>query len=521
MAALHAGAWVVASVAVSLLTGPGQSAVAAVDTRLAEAAMKRDIAAVRSLVEQKVDVNLAGKDGTPALHWIVRVDDLETARLLIRAGAEATRADRYGVTPLALACANGSADMIRLLLDAGADPKSADPTGETALMIAARAGNLDAVTLLLDRGAIVDAKDPEFQQTALMIAVREDHPAIVLRLIEQHADVNARTRTGRTPPWVLPNSIPGFGHGVGIVRGGLPERGFRYLIPGSLSPLLYAARDGRIESARLLVAAGAQVNHTDANGITPLLIAITNNHIDVARFLIEQGAAIHAMDWYGRTPLWAAIETRNMDVDNGTFENGVDRAPLLELISSLLARGADPNPRIKETPPIRRQMLRVTGSLSWVDFTGQTPFLTASLAGDLAVMRLLLDWGADPYIPTFGGTTALMAAAGINWVVDQTFDEGPEALLEAVTLCDELGMDVNAVNSMGLSAVHGAANRGSDDIIQFLVQKGARLDVKDQEGRTPLTWAEGVFLATHPAKPKPTSVALIRKLMGNARAAAR
>ena len=189
------------------------------------------------------------------------------------------------------------------------------------------------------------------------------------------------------------------------------------------------------------------------------------------------------MDWYGRTPLWTAVETRNMDVDNAEpFENGVDRGPVLELITRpARSSGADPNTRTKETPPIRRQMLRVTGSLSWVDFTGQTPFLTAALSGDVTVMRLLLEHGADPNITTFGGTTALMAAAGVNWVVDQTYDEGPMALLDAVKLCaDELGMDVNAVNSMGLTAVHGAANRGSDDIIRFLVARGARLDAKDK-----------------------------------------
>ena len=249
-------------------------------------------------------------------------------------------------------------------------------------------------------------------------------------------------------------------------------------------------------------------------------MAITNNHIDVARFLVDQGAAINVSDWYGRTPLWAAVECRNMDVDNAEpFENGVDRAPVLELIRVLLDRGADPDARTKETPPIRRHMLRITGSLSWVDFVGQTPFLTASLSGDVTVMRLLLDYGADPFIATAGGTTALMAAAGINWVVDQTYDEGPKALLDAVTLCWELGLDVNAVNSMGLTAVMGAANRGSDAIIQFLVEKGARLDVKDKEGRTPLTWAEGVFLATHPAKPKPASIALIRKLITSGAAA--
>jgi len=485
------------------------------DVRLAEAAQKRDTSTVRALVDQKVDVNAPGRDGTPALHWLVRVDDIETSRLLIRAGADATRADRYGVTPLYLAAANGNAEMIRLLLEVGADPNQADPTGETPLMTASRVGNVEAVKLLLDRGAIVDTKDPAFQQTALMVAIRENRPAVVNLLVERRADVNAQTRTGPTPPWVLPNSVPGFGHGIGIVRGGLPERGSRYLIPGALTPLLYAARDGRLEATRTLVAAGADIERADANGITPLLMAVANNHMDVARFLVERGAQVNVMDWYGRTPLWAAVETRNMDVDNAEpFENGVDRAPVLDLIRVLLDRGADPNTRTKETPPIRRQMLRITGSLAWVDFTGQTPFLTASLSGDLPVMRLLLEYGADPYIPTFGGTTALMAAAGVNWVVDQTYDDGPKALLDAVRLCaDDLGMDVNAVNSMGLTALHGAANRGSDDIIRFLVERGAKLDARDSEGRTPLTWAGGVFLATHPAKPKPASMALISGLL--------
>jgi ankyrin repeat protein len=504
----------------SVASGQDQKPAAQNDVRLAEAAMKRETAAVRALVDQKVDVNAPGRDGTPALHWLVRVDDLESARLLIRAGADASRADRYGVTPLALACANGNAEMIRLLLDAGADPNSVDPAGETALMMAARIGTLDAVKLLLDRGAVLDAKDREFQQTALMVAVRENHPEVVRLFVERHADVNAQTRTGRAPAFVLPNSVPGFGHGIGIVRGGLPDRGSRYLVPGGLSPLLYAARDGRLESAQILVAAGADLKQTDPNGITPLLMAITNNHMDVARFLIDRGSDVNVVDWYGRTPLWAAVETRNMDVDNAEpFENGVDRAPVLELIRYLLEKGANPDTQTKETPPIRRQMLRVTGSLSWVDFTGQSPFLTAALSGDVAVMRLLLDWGADPYVSTFGGTTPLMAAAGVNWVVDQTYHEGPKALLEAVKLCWELGMDVNAVNSMGITAVMGAANRGSDDIIQFLVDKGASLDVKDKENRTPLNWAEGVFLATHPGKPKPTSIALIKKLIGNPAAA--
>jgi ankyrin repeat protein len=474
--------------------------------------MRNDTAAVRALLAQKVDVNAPGVDGTPALHWAVRVDDLATARLLLGAGADATLASRYGATPVSLAASNGSAAMLALLIDAGASPDAVDAAGDTVLMAAARVGSVDAVALLLDRGARIDAVDAAYQQTALMVAARENRPDVARLLVERGAKVGLQTRIGATPAWVLPNSVPGFGHGIGIVRGGLPPRGSRAPVPGGLSALHYAARDGRLDIARTLVAAGADVNQVDANGITPLVMAITNNHVGVARFLIDRNADIHAADWYGRTPLWAAVETRNMDVDNASFENGIDRAPFLDLIRTLLERGADPNVRMKEVPPVRRAFLRVTGSLSWVDATGQTPFLTAALSGDLDVMRLLLRHGADPHIPTFGGTTALMAAAGVNWVFDQTYDEGPRALLEAVLLCAELGLDVNAVNSMGLTAAHGAANRGSDDILRLLAARGARLDVEDKEGRTPLTWAEGVFLATHPAKPKPGTIALLRQL---------
>jgi ankyrin repeat protein len=447
------------------------------------------------------------------------VDDVATAKLLIGAGAQATLANRYGLTPIAIAAANGNAAMIGMLLDAGADANAPDPAGDTPLMNAARVGSVDSVTLLLDRGAKVDATDATYQQTPLMVAVRENQPDVVKLLISRGASVNAKTRVGRAPQWILPNSVPGFGHGIGIVRGGLPPRGSRAPIPGGMTPLLYAARDGRMDTVRMLLDAGANVNERDANDITPLLIAITNNHPDVARALIDRGADIKAVDWYGRTALWSAVETRNMDVDNATFVNSIDRAPYLDLIQVLLDKGADVNARTKEVTPIRRDFLRITGSLAWVDFTGQTPFLTASLAGDMTVMKLLLKHGADPHIPTYSGTTPLMAAAGVNWVVDQTFDEGQAALLDAVKLCVELGMDINAVNSMGLTALHGAANRGSDEIIRYLVQQGARLDAKDVEGRTPLTWAEGVFLATHPGRPKPSSIALLKQLASNQTAA--
>jgi ankyrin repeat protein len=274
----------------------------------------------------------------------------------------------------------------------------------------------------------------------------------------------------------------------------------------------------------LLVEAGAELERTDANGITPLINAIVNtsiaaarttdegmDHLAVAELLIEHGADVDAVDWYGQTPLWAAADIRNLDVGGPTRDNGIDRDAALRLIERLLEHGADPNARIREYPPERR-FITGLGSLSWVDFTGQTPFLRAALAGDTILMRLLLEHGADPNIATFEGTTSLMAAAGVNWVVNQTFDEGPAALLEAVELCFELGNDVNAVNSMGIRAIHGAANRGSNEIIEFLAEHGARLDVTDNEGRTPITWAEGVFLATHPPESKPETLALLDRL---------
>src|SRR5688572_8617510 len=398
------------------------------DARLADAAERRDMALVRRLLSRPgLDVNAPGHDGTPALHWAVRFNDLDAAALLLRAGADVRKPNRYGLLPVSLAAQNANHTMIKLLVESGADVNSTDAVGETPLVAATAIGGLAAVEALVAAGATVDARDRTFRQSALMVAVRANHAELVRYFLAHGAEVNARTRVGDPPKWVLPNSVPGFGHGIGIVRGGLPPRGSRPPVPGAMSPLLYAARDGRRESMRLLLDAGADINQTDANGITPLLMAISNNHPEAALLLVERGADIRAVDWYGRTALWAAVEARNMDVDNATFVNSVDRGPFLQLIRLLLQKGADVNARLTETPPIRRHMLPITGSLAWVDFTGQTPFLAAALAADLDVMHLLLEAGADPRIPTFDGTTPLMAAAGVNWVMAQTYDEGPAA----------------------------------------------------------------------------------------------
>jgi len=449
-----------------------------------------------------------------SLAWLVELGDVGGVREELASGADPAAATRLGVTPLYLAAANGNAELIRELVAAGADPNQYDTIGETMLMAAVSSGELAAVDALLALGAEVNARDTNYQQTALMFAARGGFDDIAARLIEAGAGIEAATRIGPEPRWILPNSRPGFSFGVGIIRGGLPEdRGMRPFRSGGMTPLLYAAREGSTGIVGQLLDAGAEIDAVEANGITPLLMAISNQRFDTARLLIERGANLDTQDWYGRSPLWSAVNVRNLYIHNQTFEHNVDRDAALAIIQSLLEHGVDLNPRTTESPPVRNELLSATGTLEWVDFTGQTPFLTAALAGDLTVMHLLLDHGADPNIATIHGTTPLMAAAGVNWVVSQTFTEGPEALLEAVTLCIDLGMDVNAANSMGITAVMGAANRGSDDIIRLLVAHGARLDVVDAEGRSPLDWAHGVFLATHPAEPKPSSIALIEELL--------
>jgi ankyrin repeat protein len=497
---------------IALLVAP--VAVRAQPSAVADAAMNDDRAAVFALLKHGADPNARGAFGTPPLHWRVRVDDLEAAKRLLKAGADPNGLTERGVRPLSIAIANGNAEMVSLLLQAGADANGTEPSGETHLMMAAQVGVLAVVEQLLKRGAQVDARDGHFGQTALMFAARAGHADVVAALLARGANPNVATNVGPTPPFIKPNSVPGFGYGVGIIRGGVPaDRGRREPTPGGMTPLLYAARHDHVEVAKRLLAAGADVNAKEADGIWPLLMAISNDNMAVAHYLLEHGSNVNGQDWYGRSPLWEAVNVRNLYVHNATFKNGIDRGPVLELIRALLAAGADVNARTKETPPFRHYLLEITGSLEWVDFTGQTPFLTAALAGDVTVMKLLIEHGANPRIDTYRGTSPLMAAAGVNWVLAQTSTEGPDQLLEAVQLCADLGMDVNQANSMGITALHGAANRGSDDIIRFLVARGADLTKQDNEHRSALDWAKGVFLATHPAQPKPSSIALITELL--------
>jgi ankyrin repeat protein len=497
-----------AYVGLSLLVYASISSAAEGDARLAEAARREDRAAIRTLLAQKAEVNAPLADGSTALHWAVQADDLESVNLLLDAGANVKLANRYGVTPLHVATSNGNSAILARLLRAGADPDARDASGETLLMVAVRSGNLDSVASLVERGASVNAADTTTKQTPLMWAVRANQMAAAKLLIEHGARVDAATRVGTTPPWTPPNAGGG-SHGLGIIRGGWPERGSRAAVPGAMTALLYAARDGHLQLARLLLDSKADVNLAEANAISPLLMAITNDHMDVARLLVERGADVNAADFWGRTPLFSAVEIRNRDYTRGN-EHGIDRAAALEMVTLLLDRGANPNARTREIPPIRRWVTSL-GDLTWINMIGQTPFIRASMSGDITAMRLLLARGADPKITTVGGTTALVTAAGGNVAVQQSFVESRESSMQAVRLCLELGIDVNAANETGFTAVMGAANKGWDDILDVLLQAGGRLDVGDAQGRTPLRWAKGEFIALHPPEEKPATVALIEK----------
>ncbi len=493
------------------------------DERLAIAAMQRDLDTVRQLLaERGADVNAPGPNATPALHWLVRIEELELVQRLLDAGADVNQRNGLGVSALSLAIENRDEDMVQLLLARGADAATPDAAGETPLMQAARSGSAVIVQAVLDQGVDVDVLEPRFRQTALMIGVRSGSAEVVRLLLAAGADVNAQTLQGEEPRFRLPSEVAA-SKGVGVNWGGYPPHGQRNPIPGAKTPLLYATRQGDLDTTMLLVEAGANLEQSDANGVTPLLNAILNatvaskpgvhtQHLDVAHYLIGKGAAINVSDWYGQTPLFAAVDLRNLDVPVPTRDNGIDREAVLVLIKELLQRGADPNARIQQVLPVRRWVTRL-GYLSWVDVTGQTAFLRAAYSGDVTTMRLLVEHGADPNLATFNGTTPLMVAAGVNWTVAQTYDEGPEALLEAVKLAHALGNDVNAQNTLGFAAVHGAANRGSDDIIRWLAENGAQLDIADKVGRTAVDWAHGVFLATHPPVDRPETVALIESLL--------
>jgi ankyrin len=435
----------------------------AATSEVADAAMKGNREAVRTLLQRKADANAPQIDGTTALHWAVRVDDLDMADMLIRAGAKVSAATREGVTPLQLAAMNGNAAMLVKLVKAGADPNGTlTESGDTALMMASRTGKTDAIMALLETGAQVNAKETWGGTTALMWAVSERHPAAVKVLVDNGADVNARSNfvaaangrgfEGRTP------TAPKAGQGV------------EEFASGSLTPMMLAAREGDVESARLLVAAGADVNAIAGDGKDALGLAIFNGNYDVASFLVDNKSKVNQADTQGFTPLFWAVDRRNMETAPN-FPWMVTTDPL-PLIKKLLDAGANPNALVNNTPRARMR----AGSPRIVF---ATPLMRAAFSGDLELVKLLLSHGADPTIVSKDGETMVSASAGLGFI--QGYSKGKLAAerLETVKLLVELGADVNQADDYGITPLMVAGNMGDISIIQFLIEHGADLGAYD------------------------------------------
>ena len=452
------------------------------DVRLVDAARRNDTQMVRALLKQRADVNVRAHDGSSALLWAAHWNDLETADALIRAGADVNVANDLRTTPLSLACTNANAGLVQRLLDAGANPNTPIATGETPLITCAGTGNTDAVRALLARGADVNARETTQNQTALMWAATERHPEMVKLLIAHGADLQARTK-----------------------------RGF--------SALHFAARVGDVESAQLLLAAGTDINirsqpsstdkpmpgapgnytggtgrvggpsyeATVSAGSTPLLVATVRAQVPFALFLLERGADPNAGD-AGMTPLHWAVATWESGEANPVFGftdamSGIpERQAKLQLVKALLARGADPNVPMTQRPP------GFAGGHT--DVIGATPFLLASAAADMEMMRLLLDAGADPKVATKSNMTAIAAATGVNRVQGES-DVSEAQALEVVRFLIELGVDPKVAVSTGENAIFGAAYRGWNSVVRLLAEHGTDVNAISKSGTTPWRAASG------------------------------
>ena len=466
---------------------------AAAVSDVADAAERRDAATLHKLIGQHVRVSDPQADGTTALHWAAHWNDLESFNLLIGAGANAKAVNRYGATPLSEAAAAGNATMIEALLKAGADPNTLTTAdGETVLMTAARAGQVDAVQVLVAHGANVNARENYRGQTALMWAAAERHPQVVKFLMDHGAD-------WKVVSFDRNNVIPKLSAASSITP----------MAKGGLTALDFAAREGDVDSARWMLDAGADINQLDADNTHALTIALMNKRYTFAKFLLERGANPNLADVRGRTPLYASIDARDEDYSAMPSRKEEDPLSSKEIVQALLEHGADPNAALTRNLPGRSGMDSGDTALG----PGTTILMRAARAGDVEVMRMLLKKGADPKRQTEAGNDALLFAAGVGYRDKNT--HGDEAgALEAVKLALAQGLDLHRSNARGETALHGAAYRGADSIVAYLVAQGARLDDRTKPGLTVLDYAMGKSVTSQLPVPHESTVALIRKLGG-------
>jgi uncharacterized protein len=478
---------------------------------LTDAVRNGDREAVRALIDKHADVNTPAADGTTPLAWAVEADDAELAQMLLKAGADPKVANRYGVTPLSLAATNRDAPLVSVLLKAGADPNAALPAGETVLMTAAHAGDAEVLDLLLAHGANVNAREASYGETALMWAAFENHAQAVRLLIKHGAEVDGMSDG-------FPTEHDRFGlEGVLTI---LPH--------GHWTALMYAARQGSVDSARALIEAGAKINFADPDGSTPLLIAIENGHFDTAAMLLEKGADANLGDATGTSPIYATVDMNTLgEVYGRPSRPSTDKLNAVGLMKILFAHGANPNAQLK-TAALQRAHTPGEPSLG----AGATAMMRAAKNGDSAAIQLLLDNGADVSLAQKNRTTALMFAAGLGRGIGVfAKDYATDAqMLEAAKILVARGADVNAVSEAGQTAMHFAAQAAdanfpapSDDMVHFLAESGARLDVADKQGRTPLEMAMGKGIrgrAGGPVRARDSVIKYLEERRGKADAAA-
>ena len=468
---------------------------------LLRAAQEGDIPAIQSLIRGTADVNAARADGTTALFWAVFHDNMPAVDMLLDAGADTNAADDYGVTPLFMACVNRDAELVKKLLGYGANPNSIMENGETPLMACADAGLVDGVSLLLSHGADVDAAENSKDQTALMWAVAEGHTDVVRELLAGGADVTARSRTIPEPePFVI--EVPE----ITVLGSNYPLTIRHPRISGDFSALHFAAQQGSIDTGRLLLKAGADVNDPHPEHGSPLNIAIASGHQDFAEFLLKNGADPNIRDAWGIAPLHYALHEGVLILNNfrpsTTDELGWTRENMPALVEMLLDYGADPDARIEYSYPYLDDpfLARANEDPAQVNPVGATPLLLAAVSGDVESMNILEEV-SDVSATTIGGATLFLLAAGAG--VERNARDEQEAIRAAKRALELGGGDVNdhlteiapdgPAKGMedGRTALHFAVSLGWTEMIRFLVEHGADIEAKDRYGMTPLMLAMG------------------------------
>ena len=480
----------VAALVIGLAAAQATEAAAKRDVPLIDAVRAGDVDAVRAMVaEPSTDVNGTEADGATALHWAVHRDDAAVVDLLLEAGADVAVTNRYGVQPIALAAENGSAAILEALLDAGADPNAVLPEGETVLMTAARSGDADAIRLLLVRGADPNARDEFRGQTALMWAAARNNAAAIHALAELGANIHARTETGG--------------------RAASGSSMFYAPHPTGFTALVFAARGGHLDAMRVLLEAGADVNDTLSDGQSALVAALANANWELADWMLDRGADPNLAD-AGWNAIHQLLRTRRMNTGFG-FPAPIPAGSVdsIDVLKKMIALGGDLNARMTVNG-------MKDGQRNRLNRLGATPFFLAAKVTDTEAMRVLIDAGADTVTPNADGTTPLMVAAGLaiwNPGEDGGSLKGQEdEVLEAVRICVEQGGDVHAVNYRGETALHGAAFRGVNSVVDHLVEQGADLNARTVDGWSALAIADG-FSYSDFYKAQKHTAARLRELM--------